>query len=285
MTNGNVSLLLTSFLFRWEHTPEWSYTSKLLISKHQQVQLLEAASVLVGMNQDASEAPESAKLNDSDHSSASPPASGTSEVQDDYLSSAETTPPPTSDHFYAPDNYGTIREKRHSGNSSSFSRSYQSALSMPVGSAPSMGPAFGSYHSFSNQRRPSTSGAGVPRNLGGDEEEAGLAAAVESLCSFGTPQSGAVHLPSDIPPVPPLPARYVGKNVNRLSGNLTSSTQPALTMLPSSTQRVSNERGPLMKERNTDNAVVDEDHGDQVAPRSKDDDEDELMFGRDEVIY
>lgn len=156
---------------------------------------------------------------------------------------------------------------------------------MPVGSAPSVGPAFGSYHSFSNQRRPSTSGAGVPRTLGGDEEEAGLAAAVESLCSFGTPQSGAVHLPSDIPPVAPLPARYVGKNVNRLSGNLTSSTQPALTMLPSSTQRVSNERGPLTKERNTVNAVVDEDHGDQVEPRSKDDDEDELMFGRDEFIY
>lgn len=249
------------------------------------MQLLEAASVLVGMNQDASEAPDSAKLNDSDHSSASPPASGTSEVHDEYLSSAETTPPPTGDHFYAPDNYGTIREKRHSGNSSSFSRSYQSALSMPVGSAPSVGPAFGSYHSFSNQRRPSTSGIGMPRSLGGDEEEAGLAAAVESLCSFGTPQNRAVHLPSDIPPVPPLPAQYVGKNVNRLSGNHTTSTQPALTVLPSSNQRLSNERGPLMKVSNIVNAVVDDDHGDQAAPRSKDDDEDELMFGRDEFIY
>ncbi|PRT52659.1 hypothetical protein B9G98_00279 [Wickerhamiella sorbophila] len=36
----------------WEHTPEWSMTSKLLISKHQQVQLLEAASILVSMNEE-----------------------------------------------------------------------------------------------------------------------------------------------------------------------------------------------------------------------------------------
>ena len=37
----------------WEHTPEWNVTKKLLISKHQQVQLLEAASILVGMNHDS----------------------------------------------------------------------------------------------------------------------------------------------------------------------------------------------------------------------------------------
>lgn len=39
----------------WEHTPEWNVTSKLLISKHQQVQLLEAASILVSMNDEDSE--------------------------------------------------------------------------------------------------------------------------------------------------------------------------------------------------------------------------------------
>ncbi|KAG7662374.1 uncharacterized protein J8A68_004145 [[Candida] subhashii] len=38
----------------WEHTPEWNVTKKLLISKHQQVQLLEAASILVGMNEPGS---------------------------------------------------------------------------------------------------------------------------------------------------------------------------------------------------------------------------------------
>ncbi|KAK9449868.1 uncharacterized protein V1518DRAFT_414909 [Limtongia smithiae] len=36
----------------WEHTPEWNVTSKLLISKHQQVQLLEAASILVSMTEE-----------------------------------------------------------------------------------------------------------------------------------------------------------------------------------------------------------------------------------------
>lgn len=35
----------------WEHTPEWRMTKKLLISKHQQVQLLEAASILVNMHE------------------------------------------------------------------------------------------------------------------------------------------------------------------------------------------------------------------------------------------
>lgn len=34
----------------WEHTPEWRVTRRLLMLKHQQVQLLEAASILVGMN-------------------------------------------------------------------------------------------------------------------------------------------------------------------------------------------------------------------------------------------
>lgn len=249
------------------------------------MQLLEAASVLVGMNQDVPEVQESAKLNESDHSSASPAASATSDLHDDYLSSAETTPPPTSDRFYLPESYGIIREKRHSGNSSSFSRSYQSASSVPVGSAPSIGPGFGSHHSLSNQRRPSTSGVAFPRYVGGDEEDAGLAAAVESLCSFGTPRSGAVHLPADVPPVPPLPPQYAGQNVNRLSGNLTDSVQPTLTIFPSSTQRLSNERGPLVKEKHTANAVVDDDYGDQPAPRAKDDDEDELMFGREEIVY
>ncbi|VEU19566.1 DEKNAAC100576 [Brettanomyces naardenensis] len=35
----------------WEHTPEWQRTKKLSISKHQQVQLLEAASILCSMNE------------------------------------------------------------------------------------------------------------------------------------------------------------------------------------------------------------------------------------------
>lgn len=42
----------------WEHTPEWNMTSKLLISKHQQVKLLEAASILVSMNEESEQKPE-----------------------------------------------------------------------------------------------------------------------------------------------------------------------------------------------------------------------------------
>ncbi|ODV89300.1 hypothetical protein CANCADRAFT_137150 [Tortispora caseinolytica NRRL Y-17796] len=38
----------------WEHTPEWAMTSSLPLSKHQQVQLLEAASILVSMTDEHS---------------------------------------------------------------------------------------------------------------------------------------------------------------------------------------------------------------------------------------
>lgn len=35
----------------WEHTPEWNITKRLLILKHQQVQLLEAALILAGVKE------------------------------------------------------------------------------------------------------------------------------------------------------------------------------------------------------------------------------------------
>ncbi|KAK5002900.1 hypothetical protein LTR60_006969, partial [Cryomyces antarcticus] len=108
---------------RWEHTPEWAFTSKLLISKHQQVQLLEAASVLVAMNQEGPTPPDSARLRDSDHSSASPAASGSPDPQEDDPSSAGATPPPQDN---AASRHG--QSKRHSDNSSAYSRSYQSTV-------------------------------------------------------------------------------------------------------------------------------------------------------------
>ncbi|KAG7008796.1 hypothetical protein G7Y79_00004g013800 [Physcia stellaris] len=237
----------------WEHTPEWSYTSKLLISKHQQVQLLEAASVLVGMNQDSPDIAETTKMQDSDHSSASPAASGASDLHDDYLSSAETTPPPHGEHM-----------------------SYQSASSMPVGSVPIN----------AGQRRPSTSGIGAQRHMSVDEEEAGLAAAVESLCSFGTPRSGAVQLPPDVPPVPPLPARFASHNINRRSGSaIPTMVQPSLDLPPPSLQRLSNERDELRATRRKSDAMEDEDLEDHPASRSRNDEDDEIMFGRDEAIF
>ncbi|KAL8854792.1 MAG: hypothetical protein Q9221_000298 [Calogaya cf. arnoldii] len=266
----------------WEHTPEWSYTSKLLISKHQQVQLLEAASVLVGMNQDDPLHPDTAKTIESDHSSASPDISATSELRDDDddddddLSSAETTPPPVNEPSYFHDSFSTVRTKRNSGTSSAFSRSYQSAPSSSFLAASIPSSSYGQQ--YPNQRRPSTSGV-ASANV--DEDEAGLAAAVQSLCSFGTPRTGPVHLPADVPPVPPLPAQYASQNTNRLSANLMTPIPFEFGLPPVATQRTSNERGsrPVSSHKALYN---DEDDTDQLSKHhnNRNDDDEDGVFGR-----
>lgn len=58
---------------RWEHTVYWKEASKFLMSKHQQVQLLEAAAILVGMDCSARSLPEEKALWPA---AVSPPASG-----------------------------------------------------------------------------------------------------------------------------------------------------------------------------------------------------------------
>ncbi|KAG8627855.1 hypothetical protein KVT40_003728 [Elsinoe batatas] len=175
----------------WEHTPEWAITSKLLISKHQQVQLLEAASVLVAMNQDG---PEASKSSDSELSYASPTHSGSSD-REDSVSSIETSPPPQGGDYP----YG--HHKRVSNASSAYSRSYQSVFTND------------GVHQHRRQwsaasNRPGTAQTSVTESYPG-EEQADLAAAVGLLsCSYGTPQTGPVAMPTDIPPVPPLPQKY-----------------------------------------------------------------------------
>lgn len=173
----------------WEHTDEWQYTSKLLISKHQQVQLLEAASVLMGMNKDGT------PVNDSDNSS-SPAASGSSE-RDDGPSSAETTPPPQGDRD----------SKRFSNTSSSaYSRSYQSVFSS--GSVPAdLG--FGHTRQWSaSSNRPLTANTSIAESYT-DQAPEDMTAAMNLLsCSYGTPKSGPTSRGDDIPPVPPLPEKY-----------------------------------------------------------------------------
>ncbi|KZF24163.1 hypothetical protein L228DRAFT_90954 [Xylona heveae TC161] len=202
----------------WEHTPEWSYTSKLLISKHQQVQLLEAASVLVAMNQD-DETPDQSNANiDSDHSSASPPASGSS-AHHDGNSSADTTPPPHGPESVPvsfPVKTGRVgRPKRLSVTHSGLSRSFQN---MPLshlhaGSAPSRSHAFSHRRQNSSDQRLQASGSAIVGSYIPDEDEAGLSAALELLSSsFGTPRTRPSTLPADVPPVPPLPARYLDHN-------------------------------------------------------------------------
>ncbi|KAK9771081.1 putative C2H2-type domain-containing protein [Seiridium cardinale] len=198
--------VLTFLLVRWEHTPEWSYTSKLLISKHQQVQLLEAASVLVQMNviKDESTPPDSARdFGSEPDSAASPAASGYSD-QHDGRSSADTTPPPQTEAYHGG---FAFRNVKRSSNGSVYARSYQSTTSngFLAGSIPN-GSGFGHNRHGSSDRRPTSSGLGSS-----GQEDKDLAAAVELLsCSFGSNGgSRDTRLPEDAPPVPPLPAQYL----------------------------------------------------------------------------
>ncbi|PBP28774.1 tat pathway signal sequence [Diplocarpon rosae] len=256
----------------WEHTPEWSLTSKLLISKHQQVQLLEAASVLVAMNQEGATPPDSAKDFQSDQESPSPAASGSSELHDG-TSSADTTPPPQGDmvNVYGSGSY-TGRHKRYSSGHS-FSRSYQSAAGvnrLSGGSIPS-GSTFGYYRQQSQERRPLSSG------IGRNQEDDALAAAVELLsCSFGstgTPRSFPVTLPEDAPPVPDIPERYL----SQFSGTtLTPSHHPRQT--ESYTRHQVHNDGDIKMEDSEESLADDEEY--DRGCRGRSDEDDDGVFGR-----
>lgn len=237
--------------------------------------------MLVGMNQDNSQPPNTAKTVESDHSSASPDVSASSELHDDDISSAETTPPPVNDPADYHDRFGTARVKRNSGTSSAFSRSYQSApsSSFRAGSIP-----LSSYaQQDPNQRRPSTSGPALTGHPTVDEDEAGLAAAVQSLCSFGTPRSGPVHLPPGVPPVPPLPAQYAGQNMNRLSTNAMTPTLHDFAPLPTASQRISNERGSSTRASRTAYRSDEEDFDQSSKQQTRNEDDEEGVFGRMDV--
>ena len=203
---------------------------------------------------------------ESDDSSASPEASGSSEIQDEDVSSAETTPPPTVEGV------GDIRDpKRYSSNSSLYSRSYQSGPSASVAASSVPTSTFGSYHQ-GFARRPSTSGSvynGAPI-----EDEAGLAAAVE-LCNFGTPRTGPV-LSEDIPPVPPLPARYVAHKATPSFGGNTYHLTPQNAIPHSLTSRISDERDVKMHGQ-SEIEISDER---MSMARSRSDEYDEGFFGR-----
>jgi hypothetical protein len=262
-------------LDRWEHTPEWSLTSKLLISKHQQVQLLEAASVLVAMNnsKDSSTPPDSAKDCPSEPESASPAASGYSE-QHDRQSSADTTPPPQLEPFQgAGSNYQTFSSKRYSSGSG-FSRSYQSASSnLFAGSAPNSS-GFGHFRQHSYDRRPPSSG----RNATGQDDR-DLAAAVELLsCSFGSNNGGSrsVKIPDDAPPVPPLPAQYLDQAASLASTGFISSFP---SRQPESFTRGELHRTEDVKMEESGESVVDDDDDDMIS-RARSDEEDDGVFGR-----
>lgn len=260
---------------RWEHTPEWSYTSKLLISKHQQVQLLEAASVLVAMNgkDDSATPPESTKDFPSDPESASPAASGYSD-QGDRQSSADTTPPPMAEGVNISGN--SFRMKRHSSGSG-FARSYQSApssSSLAAGSA--LNPHnLGHFRQRSNEHRPTSSGL---NETGQDDRD--LAAAVELLsCSFGSNNGsrGTVTLPVDAPPVPPVPAQYRDQATPLTNAGFLNSFP---SRQPESFTRGEMRRGSEdVKMEDSGESGVDEDDFDQRS-RARSDEDDDGVFGR-----
>ncbi|KAK3900109.1 hypothetical protein C8A05DRAFT_45986 [Staphylotrichum tortipilum] len=278
----------------WEHTPEWSYTSKLLISKHQQVQLLEAASVLVAMNNNASTDPVAAAnpttttppdsaRDFSDRDSASPAASGYSEQQD--RGSADTTPPPQLDAIHAANaSYRSFGKRYSSG--SGLSRSYQTApyASSAAGSVPSVSGFGQHFRQLSQDQRPMSSG----RNATGQDDRE-LAAAVELLsCSFNSNGGGGaasrmmatgttVHLPADAPPVPPLPAQYLDQGI--LSGTSFINSYPSRapeSFTRGEMRRVADASSKM--EESGESVMGDDD--DDMRSRARSDEDDDGVFGR-----
>lgn len=177
--------------FRWEHDPAWAITSKFLISKHQQVQLLEAASVLCNMTVDEQPEIDTPLADPSESSGGSPVYSGSSE-QHDEVSSVETTPPPM------PEGYTMPEMKRYSASSNGLSRSYRSVHSSSYAES-ALSPGFPPQRfSGVSDFRPSTSGT----------DDGALAAAAAGLNFSSTPRTRPSIVGSDVPPVPPLPQQY-----------------------------------------------------------------------------
>lgn len=232
--------------------------------------------MLVGMNQAAEEIQDPAQGFLSDAESASPSVDGSS--GDRRQSSADTTPPPQAEgQTYAGSAYGG-QSKRYS-NGSNISRSYQSAVSY-AGSIPN-GSGFGHYRPQSTDPRPVSSGIGG----GGQEDEAGLAAAVELLsCSFGTPKHGPTTLPPDVPPVPPLPAQYIGQNsfsATGLAASLTPTHLSGPVQHAESYTRHHAHHGSMDVKMDEVGAVsvADDDDFDSRS-RARSDEDDEGVFGR-----
>lgn len=234
---------------------------------------MEAASVLVAMNADGTTPPESAKDFQSDGDSASPAASGSSDQQDG-LSSADTTPPPQ-DRQYGQSYNGSAyagRTKRYSSGNT-ISRSYQSIPYSNLHHADSApnGSGIGQRARQGSELRPMSSGL----TMGGQDDEAGLATAIEMLsCSFGTPRSGPVTMSPDVPPVPPLPAQYLSQSAFS-SGTLTTNFHGASTSYVRGGGH--NEKDVKMEE--TDGSVMDDDEYDAHS-RGRSDEDDDGVFGR-----
>lgn len=224
------------------------------------MQLLEAASVLVAMNDKESTAtpPESTKDSASEPDSSSPAASGYSDHVE-RQSSADTTPPPMMEES------GLSGLSYRDDSGAGFARSYQSTVS---GSLP-RGSAFGHFRQPSHERRPPSSGA---NHTGEDDRD--LAAAVELLsCSFNSNNGshGTVTVPLDAPPVPPVPAQYLDQAASFSSAGFINSFPQR--------QPESFTRGE-MRRGGEDVKMEDSDDDFDMQSRARSDEDDDGVFGR-----
>lgn len=241
---------------RWEHDPAWAITSKLLISKHQQVQLLEAASVLCNINAEINAEMDHSVVDPSEISSASPEYSSSDIEIHDELSSVETTPPPMSEGYPVPDS------KRYSASSNGLSRSYRSVHSSSYADSV-VSPGFPPQRlSGVSDFRPTTSGT----------DDGVLAAATAGLNFSNAPRSRPSFAASDVPPVPPLPQQYQSYNSKSSDSTLTNTYNSLGMHTPAFTQNLSDERN--YRDGSYDKL--------RELPRSFSHGEDEEMFRMDE---
>ena len=225
--------------------------------------------MLVAMNKESSDGEEA-----SDRSS--PPASGSSDLRDE-LSSTETTPPPQLDDHalgsYPHSHFGPRSMKRYSTNSSAYSQSYTSTVFSDTGNANN-----GHFRHWSNvSDRPTTSGTSAAGSY--HDDHADLAAAVGLLsCSYGTPKSGPVAFSSaaDVPPVPPLPAKFLDFHTRNLNARGTTVT------VQQSSMRNSYQREAKDVDMDEDHFADEEDYR-YSHSRSRgriDEEDDDEIFGR-----
>ena len=273
----------------WEHTPEWALTSRLLISKHQQVQLLEAASVLVTMNVKPD------GQSDSEPSADTPPDSTSASVSDedaphfDDVNSVATTPLPAyADSAMAVDSDGT-------GKSGPWSTRFDEPLSPRQSGSLSYQSAAYSHerHSSQDGLRPPSSGR---NNTGHEDNE--LAQAVGMLSCSANSTHGNAHAAAsqNVPPVPLVPAQYLDQSyLNSYSQHQSLSQAQSMTPLGDTSfissfpsgARESFTRGDHRRSSAVDSrkgssvngSTVGEDEEDRMSRARSDDDEDGV-FGR-----
>ncbi|KAL2889125.1 c2h2 finger domain-containing [Ceratocystis lukuohia] len=272
----------------WEHTPEWSYTSKLLISKHQQVQLLEAASVLVAMNHnDPKSDSMSESLSDSTsgfHSESDSVSTADSVLnRHERTSSTETTPPPMeglglklNSHQFSAKRYSTggISKAYKLGNHKPSTSILQGiASSGPNGSSSSHG------RKRSEDIRPTSSGRSSTGKV--DRE---LAAAVELLsCSFTSNNAKSPSTTTLAPPVPALPIQYLEQSTSFASSGFLSSfpsRQPeSFTRGESFIRGSKSLRSDDVDMNDSSNESVLGDFDDDDVRRARNDEDDDGVFG------